>query len=76
MSYIIKVVPKEAYRLEVQLDNGSSILLSMENRLHTIRFGMLKDKEFFDQVTTDGHYIRWGNLIEVSVHEIFQLVQK
>ena len=76
MSHIKSVVPKEDYKLEVFLDNGSSITLNLESRLQTVRFGMLADKEFFRQATTDGSFIRWDNKIEISVNEAFQLAQK
>lgn len=76
MSRIKSVVPKEDYRLEVQLDNGSCVTLNLESRLQTVRFGMLSDKQFFETVTTDGICIRWGNKIEISVNEVFQLAQK
>lgn len=76
MSRIKSVVPKEDYRLEVQLDNGSSITLNLESRLHTVRFGMLSDKQFFKTATTDGICIRWDNKLEISVNEVFQLAQK
>lgn len=76
MSQIINVVPKKDYKLEVFLNNGSSITLNLESRLGTVRFGMLSDMEFFLQATTDGSYIRWDNKIEISVHEVFQLAQK
>lgn len=76
MSYIKKVIPKEEFRLEVQLDNGSCITLNLEQRLQTVRFGALADKEFFKKATTDGTCIRWGNKIEISVSEVFQLAQK
>ncbi|TGE39443.1 DUF2442 domain-containing protein [Desulfosporosinus fructosivorans] len=76
MSRIKNVVPKEDYRLEVQLDNGSCVTLNLESRLHTVRFGMLSDKQFFKTATTDGICIRWGNKIEISVNEVFQLAQK
>jgi hypothetical protein len=69
-------MPQEDYRLLVQLDNGSSIMLNMESRLQTVRFGMLADKALFRQAATDGSYIRWGDLIEISVTEVFQLAQK
>lgn len=76
MSRITNIVPQEDYRLEVQLDNGSSITLNLESRLQTVRFGMLADKELFARATTDGSYIRWDNIIEISVNEVFQLAQK
>ena len=76
MSRIKNVMPKEDYRLEVLLENGSSITLNLKNRLGTLRFGLLADKDFFERATTDGSYIRWDNKIEISVSEVFQLAQK
>lgn len=76
MSRIVNIVPQEDYRLLVQLENGSSIMLNLESRLRTVRFGMLADKALFRQAVTDGSYIRWGDLIEISVTEVFQLAQK
>ena len=76
MSQIKEVVPMDDYKLDVLLDNGSSITLNLESRLQTIRFGMLADKNFFKHATTDGNFIRWGDSIEISVTEVFQLAQK
>jgi len=76
MSRITSLVPQEDYRLEVQLDNGSSVTLNLESRLRTLRFGMLTDKELFRQATTDGCFICWGEKVEISVNELFQLAQK
>lgn len=76
MSQIKKVVPLKDYKVEVQLENGSSVILELESRLGTLRFGMLADEEFFKQVTTDGICIFWGDKIEISKNELFQLLQK
>ncbi len=76
MSQITSVMPKENYKLEVFLDNESSITLNLQTRLDTVRFGMLSDIEFFKRATTDGCCIRWGDSIEISLTEVFQLAQK
>lgn len=76
LSYIKSVVPKENYHLEVNLDNGSSIILNLENKLGTVRFGMLADNHFFHRATTDGVNIKWDNKIEISINEVFLLAQK
>ena len=76
MSQILKVVPKEDYCLDIILDNGSSIQLSLKSRLETLRFGMLADAELFRKVTTDGICINWGGQVEISLSEAFQLAQK
>jgi len=62
--------------LEVELDNGSTIILNFSNRLHTVRFGMLADMDFFRRAVTDGDFVRWDNKIEISAREVFQLAQK
>lgn len=69
-------MPQDDYRLEVQLDNGSSVTLNLESRLQTVRFGQLADKELFKRAVTDGSYIRWNGKVEISVNELFQLAQK
>lgn len=76
MIQIKNVIPKEDYLLEVQLDNGSSVMLNFSSRLHTVRFGMFADKAFFQRAVTDGDCIRWDNKIEISANEVFQLAQK
>ncbi|SBW00489.1 conserved hypothetical protein [uncultured Eubacteriales bacterium] len=76
MSQITKVVPKEDYCLDIILDNGSSIQLSLESRLETIRFGMLADAELFRKATTNGICISWEGKVEISLTEAFQLAQK
>ena len=76
MIQIKNVIPKEGYLLEVQLENGSSVILNFSSRLHTVRFGMLTDKAFFQRAVTDGDCIRWDNKIEISASEVFQLAQK
>lgn len=76
MSKIINVETKDNFYLLVDLENGSSILLDLESRLQTVRFGMLTDKDFFKSVSTDGDFIRWGDQIEISINEVFQLAQK
>jgi len=76
MSQIHSIAIKDDYRLEALLDNGSSITLNFKPRLDTVRFGLLADPTFFAQATTDGSFIRWGNRVEISVSELFQLAQK
>jgi hypothetical protein len=76
VSQIIKVVPKEDYCLDIVLDNGSSIQLSLKSRLETIRFGILADAELFRKATTNGICISWEGKVEISLSEAFQLAQK
>jgi len=76
MSLIQSIAIKDDYRLEALLDNGSSITLNLKSRLGTVRFGLLADPAFFATAKTDGYFIRWGSMVEISVSELFQLAQK
>lgn len=76
MVQIKSVVPRDNYRLEVDLENGSSVTLDFTAKLGTVRFGLLSDPAFFRRAETDGTIVKWDNKIEVSAAEIFQLAQK
>lgn len=76
MVRISNVIPLANHHLEVQLDNGNSVILNFEGRLQTIRFGMLADDNFFNRASTNGLCVTWDDKLEVSVSEVFQLAQK
>jgi len=76
MSRIVRVTPKEDYFLEVVLDNGSSVTIDFTGRLHTVRFSILSDKEYFNTVTTDGTFVRWNYKIEISLSEVLEMAQR
>jgi len=76
MSRIVSVTPKDDYCIEVVLDNGNSVMIDFTSRLHTVRFSLLSDKDYFNTVTTDGAFVRWNYKIEISVSEIFELAQR
>lgn len=76
MTWIIQIHPKEDYQLEVILDNGSSLTLNLKPKLNTLRFGLLRDAEFFRRAETDGSMIRWGGKVEISVTEVMDMIRK
>jgi hypothetical protein len=76
LGHIHSINTKEDYRMEILLDNGSSISLNFKNRLRTIRFSLLADPGFFALAVTDGSFIRWGNKVEISLSELFELARK
>ena len=76
MTQIKEVTPKEDYRLEVTLDNGSAIILNLKPKLNTLRFGLLRDAEFFRCAETDGSMISWGGKVEISVTEVMDMIRK
>lgn len=76
MTQIEKVETLEDFQLHITFDNGNHVVLSMKQKINTVRFSVLSDPDFFKEVTTDGHFIRWQNQVEISVSEIFLLAQK
>ena len=45
------------FHLEVVMQTETIILFDFHTRLNTVRFGKLRDEEFFRSVTTDGLYL-------------------
>ena len=76
MSQITRVRALENHHLEVALDNGNSVILDLKPRLHTLRFGILKDEALFRRAATDGVVISWDNKVEISAGELFDMVRK
>jgi len=76
MNRIVSVIPKDDFILEVVFDNGESVVIDFTSKLHTVRFSMLSDKEYFNTVTTDGIFVRWNYKIELSLSEVLELAQK
>lgn len=70
----VSVVKPSCIRL--MLTDNEVINVDFSNRLETVRFGHLRDEEFFNTVKTDGEMIRWGNEIEISLSEALTLQEK
>lgn len=76
MTEIKAVHVQKEYQLEVRLDNGSNIVLNMQPKLHTMRFGLLRNPEFFQCAETDGSMIFWEGKVEISISEVFEMIKK
>lgn len=77
MTMIKSVAPCGDYRLLIELENGHAIILDMECKLGTVRFGMLENKDVFKRVYTDGYSIYWKKgLIRLNLSEIIQMLQR
>ena len=70
---ILHVQPLDNYWLRLEMGSGSVLELNLENRLHTIQFCPLKDREVFRSVTTDGEALFFGDALEIGAEEIMNL---
>lgn len=72
--FITDVEPMEDYILKVMFVSGSQVLLDMKPHLERVRFCPLKDKEVWKSATTNGLFVRFGD-VEISHDEIFILLE-
>jgi len=74
MSKITAAIPGDDYLLTICLDNNHSITLDIKNKLHTIRFSELRDKQVFNAAKTDGKQVYWPSGLSIAVNEIMEIV--
>jgi hypothetical protein len=75
MLRITDVNPLEGYQLKVCFNNGSALILNLENKINTLRFRQLRDQELFKKVSTDDYCIYWNEFIQISINEAFEIAQ-
>ncbi|NTV89571.1 MAG: DUF2442 domain-containing protein [Clostridiales bacterium] len=75
MPGILSVTPLEGYCMQVDFNNGDSLILDLSNKLATIRFEPLSDKRLFKAAITDGKSIVWNDMIEISTTELFNMAK-
>ncbi len=76
MSIIEKVVPFDEYKVLVELENGNAIILKFSQKIKTLRFSSLENKDKFRKVYTDGFSILWNHgKIKVSIGEALEMLQ-
>ena len=76
MPAILGVHPMGEYLMEIRLNNGSTVILNLADKMSTIRFSPLQDRKLFESATTDGRKIRWDDYTEMSVDEIFEIASR
>jgi hypothetical protein len=73
MSRIKNIVPKDGCRLELQLEDGSSIPLKLSDKLQLALFRLLADKLSIKREGEDNSYLCWGDEIEISLDDLIRL---
>ena len=72
------VTPMDDGCLQVEMESGSTVCLDMRRRLHSVRFGLLRNQDVFRSVTTDGYrlifYQNSSEVLEISVDTFMDLL--
>jgi hypothetical protein len=75
MGYIKSVVAMKDYRLFIEMESGSSVIVDFSGKLHTMKYAALADEKIFNSVETDGDYVIWGSgLVRVTAGELMDIV--
>ncbi len=75
MSYIITVLPMKDYRLFMEMEGGSTVIVDLSGKLQTAKYAELTDEAFFRTAVTDGDYVLWGNgRVRLTVGELMDVI--
>ena len=75
VAFIRSVVPLNDWRLFVEMETGSVIVVDVSRKLNTARYGDLRDVALFRSVATDGDVLSWGDgRVIVTVRELMDVV--
>ena len=62
------------YKITGELDDGHKFSYDLQPKLHTARFAMLRDMEFFKSgKLVDNTYIKWNNFITLQNYELLSI---
>ena len=75
MSYIKAVLPMKDYRLFMEMESGSSVIVDLSVKLDTMRYMELGEESLFQTARTDGDYVIWGEgQIKRTARELMDVV--
>ena len=75
LAYIRSVMPLSDWRLLVEMETDSVIVVDLRRKLATARYGDLKDPRLFRSVITDGEGVSWGGgRVAVTARELMDVV--
>jgi hypothetical protein len=73
MEMITTVIPRDEFMLTVSLGNGRTVTVDLRQKLHTVRFGELRDRQVFAAARTDGKAVYWPGGLAIAIGEIMEL---
>ncbi|HPW40203.1 MAG TPA: DUF2442 domain-containing protein [Bacillota bacterium] len=75
MSYIRTVLPMKDYRLFMEMEGGSTVIVDLSGKLQTAKYAELADEAFFRTAVTDGDYVLWGGgRVRLTVGELMDVI--
>lgn len=75
MGYIKTVLPMKDYRLLLEMEGGSTVIVDLSGKLHTMKYAELAEEAFFKTAATDGDYVIWGGgRLSLTVNELMEVV--
>lgn len=75
MGYMRTVVPMKDYRLFMEMESGSSVIVDLSVKLNTMKYKDLADEQVFRNAKIDGDYVVWGGgRVRVTVKELMEVV--
>lgn len=72
--FITNAAPLEGYILQVEFVSGSLVMLDMRPYLDSVRFCSLKDPKVWRSATTNGLFVRFGD-VELAHDEILTMLE-
>ncbi len=74
MATVRSVIPLEGYRLVIEMDTGSSVMVDLQKKLKTARFAELADVSVFQTVKAVGETVIWGDgVLKVPISELIDV---
>lgn len=75
MNYIKSVLPMKDYRLFMEMESGSCVMVDFSCKLKTMKYAVLADEAFFHTAKTDGDYVIWGDgRLRLTAKELMEVV--
>lgn len=73
---ILYVIPMKDHKLKINLENGSHIVLNLQRKVKTIRFGILKNPDVWEMAVNGPASITWGGHLSVTLSEILEILSE
>ncbi len=75
VKYIKAITPLKGYRLFLDMESDSSVIVDLSVKLNTMKCRELTNEALFRDVTTDGNYVIWGGgRVKLTINELMEIV--